>query len=80
MGVRELDMLESMVFGRARLLPSRVDPGNRLSGSFALPLPGHAQSIGQISSQSNEPNSDTVRSKLCSNRTLAVRSNAPPGG
>jgi len=43
-GVREFETLKSTVFGRARLLPSRaLMPRNRLSRSFALPIPGHPQ-------------------------------------
>ncbi len=43
-GVREFGPLESTVLGRARLLPSRaLAPEIRLSGSFALPIPGHPQ-------------------------------------
>ncbi len=42
-GVREFDILESKVIGRARLLPSQVlVPKIRLSRSFALPIPGHS--------------------------------------
>ncbi len=40
--VRKYEPLKSTVFGRARLLPSRVSvSGFRLSRSFALPFLGH---------------------------------------
>ncbi len=41
---REFDMLKLTAFGRARLLTSRASvAGNRLSRSFALPIPGNSQ-------------------------------------